>query len=95
MSGPVGGLSTGRRVRLFQPEQILATTTQGPTIDSAFRDYLRRLDPGEYSQLEADILEYGCRKPLDVWAGRNILLDGHHRLRDLSQARPALRGAGD
>jgi hypothetical protein len=34
----------------------------------------------ERARLEASLLEEGCRSPLAVWKGRNVLLDGHERL---------------
>jgi hypothetical protein len=37
------------------------------------------LSADEYAQLEANILQDGCRDPLIVWAEEQTLLDGHHR----------------
>jgi len=48
-------------------------------IDPEFKNRIRRLDDDEYAQLEANILADGCREPLVVWRGKNILVDGHHR----------------
>ena len=46
----------------------------------------RRLIPlqsrGEFKALEQSIQAEGCRDPLLVWKGRNVVLDGHTR-RDL------------
>lgn len=48
-------------------------------IDPEFKNRIRSLDDDEYAQLEANILADGCREPLVVWRGKNILVDGHHR----------------
>ncbi len=48
-------------------------------IDPEFKNRIRRLDDDEYAQLEANILADGCREPLVVWRGKNILVDGHNR----------------
>jgi len=50
------------------------------TIVVEFGALIPPLSPEELAQLEANIVVEGCRDPLVVWAGKNILLDGHHRL---------------
>jgi hypothetical protein len=49
------------------------------TIHPALRDALPPLDPEEMRALEESLLADGCRDPLVVWKGRNILVEGHHR----------------
>jgi N6-adenosine-specific RNA methylase IME4 len=46
-------------------------------IDERLRSYMRRLRPEEFSQLEENILQNGCRDPLVLWNG--VLIDGHNR----------------
>lgn len=48
-------------------------------IDPEFRDRIFPLDNDSFSGLEEDLLRDGCIDPLVVWAGKNLLLDGHHR----------------
>ena len=48
-------------------------------IDPEFKKLIPPLSPQERSQLEENILAEGCRDPLTVWKGQNILLDGHNR----------------
>ena len=50
-----------------------------PAIDPEFQPLFPPLRPEEYGQLEESLVREGCRDPLAVWAGHNILLDGHHR----------------
>jgi hypothetical protein len=49
-------------------------------IDREFAASIPALSKDEYAQLEQSILAEGCRDPLLVWKGKNILLDGHNRL---------------
>jgi N6-adenosine-specific RNA methylase IME4 len=49
-----------------------------PTIDPEFSALIPPLQADELAQLEANILQDGCRDPLTVWRG--LLLDGHNRL---------------
>lgn len=49
-------------------------------VDPEFRRLIPPLTAEERTQLEANILADGCRDALVVWAGQNILLDGHNRL---------------
>ena len=48
-------------------------------IDPRFRSLIQPLTAGELAALTEDILIHGCRDPLVVWKGQNIILDGHHR----------------
>ena len=48
-------------------------------IKDSFKDNLPKLSEEEFRQLEVDILQNGCRDPLVLWKGKNILVDGHHR----------------
>jgi N6-adenosine-specific RNA methylase IME4 len=47
------------------------------TIDPEFKSLIPPLAPEELAQLEANILQDGCRDPLVVWD--DILIDGHNR----------------
>lgn len=53
------------------------------TIDAEFKRLIPALLPEEFKQLEANILQDGCRDPLSVWKtdGKTILLDGHNRFK--------------
>jgi hypothetical protein len=51
-------------------------------VNPAFQGLIPLQSKGEYRALERSILAEGCRDPLLVWKGRNIVLDGHTR-RDL------------
>lgn len=46
-------------------------------IDPEFRKYIPALSGEELAQLEANIVEDGCRDPLTLW-GR-VIIDGHNR----------------
>ncbi|NPV52203.1 MAG: hypothetical protein HPY71_01615 [Firmicutes bacterium] len=48
-------------------------------IDKEFKELLIPLTEQERRLLEESLLAEGCRDPLVVWAGENILLDGHNR----------------
>jgi hypothetical protein len=48
-------------------------------IDPEFKSLIPSLSLEERSQLETNLLKEGCRDPLVVWQGHNILLDGHNR----------------
>ena len=48
-------------------------------IDAEFKKLIPPLTKEERSQLEENIRVEGCRDPLTVWKGHNILLDGHNR----------------
>jgi len=49
-------------------------------IDKEFAALIPSLSKDELAQLEQSLLAEGCRDPLIVWKGKNILLDGHNRL---------------
>lgn len=51
-----------------------------PKIDPEFQALIPPLSEEERAQLEANLVKDGCRDPLVVWAGHDILLDGHTRL---------------
>jgi hypothetical protein len=51
-------------------------------VDPAFQQLIPLQSQGEYRALEQSIKAEGCRDPLLVWKGRDVLLDGHTR-RDL------------
>jgi N6-adenosine-specific RNA methylase IME4 len=46
-------------------------------IDAEFKALIPPLAPEEYAQLEANLLDEGCRDSLVVWNG--VLVDGHNR----------------
>ncbi len=48
-------------------------------IDPEFKSLIPPLGASEREQLESNLLASGCRDPLVVWKGHNILLDGHNR----------------
>ncbi|KAB2949486.1 MAG: hypothetical protein F9K17_02730 [Phycisphaerae bacterium] len=48
-------------------------------IDPELRELVPPLTDDERQALEANILRDGCREPLVLWRGHDILLDGHHR----------------
>lgn len=48
-------------------------------VDSQFRGWLPSLSNEERAALEKSILEDGCRDALVIWAGHNIIVDGHNR----------------
>lgn len=48
-------------------------------IDPEFKSLIPPLAPDELAQLEASLLSEGCRDALVVWAGQNVLVDGHNR----------------
>lgn len=50
-------------------------------IDPEFQELIPPLSESEYEQLRLSIIGDGCRDPLVVWKGENILLDGHNRYR--------------
>ena len=54
----------------------------GLTVHPDFRRLIPLQSRGEFKALERSIQAEGCRDPLLVWKGRNVLLDGHTR-RDL------------
>lgn len=49
----------------------------GIIIDPEFQRLLLPLTSEEYAQLERNIIDFGCKSPLQLWDG--ILIDGHNR----------------
>lgn len=56
------------------------TATRRPRIDPRLAELMPPLDPETLAELEASIIRDGCHEPLSVWRGRDVLLDGRHRL---------------
>jgi len=54
----------------------------GLKVNPEFRRLIPLQSRGEFLALERSIKDEGCRDPLLVWKGRNVVLDGHTR-RDL------------
>lgn len=50
-----------------------------PIIDPEFQAIIPPLQPDEIAALEASIVQYGCRDPLIIWSGHDIIVDGHNR----------------
>jgi hypothetical protein len=50
-------------------------------IDDGFRFLIPDLSQEESDQLEKNVLRDGCIDPIVIWAGHNIILDGHNRYR--------------
>jgi hypothetical protein len=48
-------------------------------VNPAFQSLIPLQSRGEYLALDQSIQEEGCRDPLTVWKGRNVVLDGHTR----------------
>ena len=62
-------------------------------IDPEFRDKIPAMPQEDFDGLRADIIRDGyVRDPLVVWEEENILLDGHHRWRIISENREELGG---
>jgi hypothetical protein len=62
---------------------VRSTTDPGSEIqiDPRLASLIPPLSPDELANLTASLLaEKGCRDPLIVWKGKNVLLDGHNRL---------------
>lgn len=60
-------------------------------IDPEFRDKIPAMPQEDFDGLRADIIRDGyVRDPLVVWKEENILLDGHHRWRVISENRETL-----
>jgi hypothetical protein len=56
-----------------------AGRASSPKIDPEFRSLIPLLGDDERDLLERNIIAHGCRDPLVIWKGQNILLDGHNR----------------
>ena len=50
------------------------------SVDPALKALIPPIAQEEYSQLESNLVSYGCREPLVVWQEKSLLLDGHNRL---------------
>jgi|GEM_PF-3307595 len=48
-------------------------------IDDEFKSLIPLLSDPERVQLEENLKREGCRDPLVIWKGQNVLIDGHHR----------------
>jgi len=48
-------------------------------VDPELRDLIPPLTDGDHASLKESILKDGCREPLTIWKGQNIILDGHNR----------------
>jgi SAM-dependent methyltransferase len=47
--------------------------------DREFQAIIPPLQPEESAALEASIKQHGCRDPLIIWAGHDVIIDGHNR----------------
>jgi N6-adenosine-specific RNA methylase IME4 len=68
-------IATRPRPQTFH--RVLATILL--LVDKEFRDLIRPLKSAECALLEKSIVREGCRDPIVVWRGHNIILDGHNR----------------
>lgn len=59
----------------------MGTATTILTIDPEFKSLLVPLTTEEKALLAESLRREGCRDPLTVWAGENVVLDGHARLK--------------
>ncbi len=73
-----GSEKDGSRPRSKSPErpELLEPAIKQ---DTEFKTLIPPLGASEREQLESNLLAEGCRDPLVVWKGHNILLDGHNR----------------
>jgi hypothetical protein len=64
---------------------VSAARDDGPAkalrIDKELAALIPPLSQDELANLEASLVAEGCREPLAVWAGHDVLLDGHNRYR--------------
>jgi ParB-like chromosome segregation protein Spo0J len=60
-------------------DRLLASTMPDLKIDPELKDLIPPLTDGEYASLKESILKDGCREPLTIWKGHDIILDGHNR----------------
>src|SRR6516225_808884 len=74
--------------KVQQPEEADGTTGQSDwrwadpktlKVNPAFQSLIPLQSKGEHMALEASIKADGCRDPLTVWKGKNVVLDGHTR----------------
>jgi len=54
-------------------------------IDKEFQAKIPPITDDAFKQLEANILEEGCRDALVIWSGKDLLLDGHNRYKICSK----------
>jgi len=47
------------------------------SIDTEFQNLIPPLSAKEFALLEADIIERGCKQPIELWG--DVIVDGHHR----------------
>lgn len=69
-------------VKVSQEDSLLATgqvSSRSLRIDPEFKNLIPPLSTNERRQLETNLIIERCRDPLVVWAGHDILLDGHNR----------------
>ena len=48
-------------------------------IDEEFKSLVPPLSDAKLAGLERSLLIEGCRNPLVIWKGHDVLVDGHHR----------------
>jgi len=60
-------------------DTLLASTMPDLKIDPELKDLIPPLTEGEYASLKESIERDGCREPLTIWKGQDIILDGHNR----------------
>ena len=48
-------------------------------VDEEFRALIPPLSNEEKQQLESNIAADGCRDPITIWKGKNLIIDGHNR----------------
>src|SRR5947209_4836615 len=62
------------------PAPLPSAPSREPDIDPEIASLIPRPSAEERALLEEQILkEKGCRDPIVVWNGRNIVVDGHNR----------------
>jgi hypothetical protein len=76
------GVKIPQEGSLFTTGQVSRRSLQ---IDAEFKNLIPPLSTDERRQLETNLITEGCRDPLVVWVGHNILLDGHNRWEICSQ----------
>src|SRR3954471_4229138 len=71
-----------------QTEEVAGTADQADwhwadaksvKVNPAFQSLIPLQSKGEYLALDQSIQVEGCRDPLIVWKGHNVVLDGHTR----------------
>lgn len=50
-------------------------------VDKEFESLIPDLSKEEYEQLDQNIQKDGCTDPIKVWAGHDLILDGHNRFK--------------